>query len=140
MKYESKKLMEKKSRGFTSIELIIVIMIMSILIASVIVKNPFTIQDYSGIAKDQLIAHIRFAQLKAMGMKSQQIITFIVGSSVYNVAGIQKTLPGNTAVVSVSTTISNQLAFNSLGEPTSNGVITLSGGETVTVTSTGKAE
>lgn len=130
-----------REKGFTSIEIIIVIMVLSILAASIIVKNPFTIQDYSGIAKDQLIAHIRLAQLKAMGMKSPQTITFTVGSSAYNMAGVQKTLPGNTTVASITTTVPNQLAFNSLGEPTSNGVITLSGGVSITVNaSTGKAE
>ncbi|NLT21803.1 MAG: type II secretion system protein [Syntrophorhabdus sp.] len=131
----------RREKGFTSIELIVVIVVLSILTASIIVKNPFRIEDYSGIAKDQLIAHIRLAQLKAMGMKSPQIITFTVGSSAYNVANVQKTLPGNTTVTSVSTTVSNRLVFNSLGEPTSNGVVTLSGGVTVTVNpSTGRAE
>lgn len=129
-----------RSKGFTSIELVIVIIVLSVLTASIIVKNPFSITDYGTIAADQLIADIRYVQLKAMGVRSHQDITFTVGSTGYNAAGVAKTLPGNIAIASI-TTLSNPLRFNSLGEPTSSGTIQLSSGQAITVyASTGRAE
>ncbi|MEN6615970.1 MAG: type II secretion system protein [Syntrophorhabdus sp.] len=129
--------------GFTSIELIIVILVLSMLSAMVIVKNPFSVRDYSSIASDQLIANIRLTQLNAMGMKRVQSITFFVDSSdygVYDLSGVRKKLPGDITV-SPSSTITNPLTFNSLGEPSSSGIIYLSGGRNVTVhPSTGKVE
>jgi prepilin-type N-terminal cleavage/methylation domain-containing protein len=137
------------SKGFTAIELIIVIVVLSILTISMIVKNPFSIKDYSSIAADQLIADIQYVQMRAMGTRNTQAITFRINATdygIYNVAGSQKKLPGDIAVT--YTNFTGSLTFNSLGEPggSSNGNIYLSGGkaaggQTVTVyTSTGKAE
>lgn len=119
------------AKGFTSIELIIVIAILSILTASIIVKNPFSMQDYSSIAAYQLIADIQYAQLRAMGTRSDQTITFYNNYAGYDVAGVRKYLPGNTQVISINFT--NPLTFNSLGEPSSYGTISLSGGWAITV-------
>ncbi len=130
------------SKGFTALELVIVIVILSLLTASIIVKNPFSIQDYSSIAADQLIADIRYVQIRAMGMRSTQAIAFRIDASdygKYDVAGTPKKLPGNLAVT--NTSVSNPLAFNSLGEPASTYIIRLSGGREITVYPfTGKAE
>jgi prepilin-type N-terminal cleavage/methylation domain-containing protein len=127
-------------KGFTSIELIIVIVVLSILTASIIIKNPFSVSDYGNIAADQLIADIRYVQLKAMAVNNSQTIIFTVGSTGYNAAGLVKRLPGDITVLSI-TTLSNPLTFNSLGEPTSSGAIRLSGGREINVyAATGRAE
>jgi hypothetical protein len=94
-----------------------------------------------------LIADIQYAQIRAMGARNTQTVTFFVDSGdygKYNVAGAQKKLPGDITIT--STSLTNPLTFNSLGEPGSNGTIDLAGGkaiggQTVRVyTSTGKAE
>jgi len=123
------------NKGFTAIELIAVIVVLGMLAISVIVKNPFAIDDYSAIAADQLIANIRLAQLNAMGMKKAQSVTFFVNSAdygIYDLAGTRKKLPGNVAITG-SSTISNPLIFDSLGTPSTSGRIYLSGGDYITV-------
>lgn len=131
-----------KTRGFTSIELIIVILVLSVLSASIIIKNPFAISDYSSIAADQLIADIQYVQMRAMGLRSSQTIALRINASdygIYSVTGVQKKLPGDIRVTSTSFT--GPLTFNSIGEPDRSGTIGLSGGRTITVNaSTGKAE
>lgn len=129
------------SDGFTAIELIVVIVTLGILVSAIVLARPFSIDDYGPVAADQLIADIRYVQMKATGMKAQQTITFFVNPSdrgVYSVAGTAKKLPGNVVVASSDFTT---LTFNSLGEPSTNGQIRLSGNRLVTVyASTGKAE
>ena len=144
-----------KTRGFTSIELVIVILVLSVLTASIIVKNPFSISDYSSIAADQLIADIQYVQMRAMGIGSRQKIEFSNGAGKYcvchssaclyatcNSTGEQKTLPGG--VVVSGTNFGTTLTFNTLGEPTfgtGTGTINLSGTRNVTIHGiTGKAE
>lgn len=122
----------RQPKGFTAIELIIVILVLSVLAGTVLVKNPFSVSDYGAIAADQLMADIRYVQLKAMGAQSPQTITFAVGSTGYNVAGVAKRLPGSTTIASL-TGLPNPLTFNSLGEPASGGRITLSSGNEITV-------
>lgn len=129
-----------KVNGFTSVELIIVIIILSILGAAVIYKQPFTAADYSGIASDQLIADIRFLQLKAMGSRQSLALIFTADSPAYIIAGVQKRLPKDTTFLATST-ITSPLTFNSLGVPSNSGVIRLSGGKEITVYAiTGKVE
>lgn len=136
-----------RGKGFTSLELIIVILVLSVLSASIIIKNPFSISDYSSIAASQLIADIQYVQMRAMGTRSPQNIALLINASdygIYSVAGVQKKLPGNVTVTNTSFT--SPLTFNSIGEPLTDGTIDLSGGrtaggQTITVwASTGKAE
>ena len=139
----------RRGKGFTSLELIIVILVLSVLSASIIIKNPFSISDYSSIAASQLIADIQYVQMRAMGTRSPQDIAFGVNASdygIYSVAGVQKKLPGNVTITNTSFT--SPLTFNSIGEkkPYTDGTIDLSGGRTAggqTITiyaSTGRAE
>lgn len=137
MKYKKR---HEQASGFTSVELIIVIIVLSILGAAVLYRQPFTTAGYSNIASDQLIADIRFLQLKAMGSRQSLELTFTAGSSVYTIAGVQKRLPKDIVFLATST-VTSPLAFNSLGVPSSSGLIRLSGGKDITVyPSTGKLE
>ena len=68
--------MRKPSKGFTSIELIMVIICLGILTATIVVKNPFRSQDYASIAAEQLIADIQYVQMRAMGIGNSQGIQF----------------------------------------------------------------
>jgi type II secretory pathway pseudopilin PulG len=137
--------MRRRERGFTSVELIVVILVLSLLTASIIIKNPFSISDYSSIAADQLIADIQYVQMRAMGMRVPQFIQLRVDAGdygIYDVAGVRKRLPGNVKVT--GTGFGGLIWFNSIGEPDNSGTIELSwgktaGGQTIRVyASTGK--
>jgi prepilin-type N-terminal cleavage/methylation domain-containing protein len=123
-KEESELRRRQRSKGFTSIELIIVIIILSILAGTIIIKNPFSAGDYSNVAADQLIADIQYTQMKAMGVGSTQSITFYPGTS----SAREYTIQGESEVrkfpsdrygniVVTGTNFGNTLYFNSLGEP-----------------------
>ena len=131
---------EQFQKGFTAIEATMIVVVLAILAVSIIVKNPFGTQDYATIAADQLIADIQYVQMRAMGIGSQQSISFTSGSGAYTVAGEQKNLPGSIKVTSATLTVT----FNSLGEPTfgtTNQTISLSGPQTITIYAiTGKVE
>jgi Tfp pilus assembly protein FimT len=130
----------RSPKGFTAIEAVIIVVILGILTVSAVVSYRLTNQDKATIAADQLIADIQYVQMRAMGIGSQQSISFTNGSGVYTVAGEQKNLPGGITVTSPS----NILTFNTLGEPTfgtTNQTITLSGPRTITIYAiTGKVE
>ncbi len=112
-------------RGFTSVELVIVIVVLSLLMASIVIKNPFTADYFSYIAADQLIADIQYVQMKAMGLGSTQYITFNPGTSssareysIQDEPEVRK-LPAdkNNIIIINKTNFGNTLYFNSLGEP-----------------------
>ena len=147
MRSNNRKMAGRECRGFTSIELIIVIIVMAVLAGTLIIKNPFSISDYASIAANQLIADIQYVQMRAMGLGSQRQISFSTNSGQYclcrttgctvancSATGEIKRLPGD--VVVTSTTFANALVFNSLGEPTfgtGNGTINLSNTRNVTI-------
>ncbi len=119
-----------RGKGFTSIELVIVIVVLSLLSASIIIRNPFAISDYSSMAADQLIADIQYVQMRAMGMRIPQFVQLRVDAGdygIYDVAGVRKTLPGNVKVT--GTGFGGLIRFNSIGEPDNSGTIDLSGGK-----------
>lgn len=106
-------------RGFTSVEMIISIVLLGILCAAVIVKNPFSISDYSPIAADQLVADIQYVQVRSMGTGKSYRIAFVYDSSTYSIQDSlgntleTKRLPNDVKIASSSLTLS----FNTLGEP-----------------------
>ena len=114
---------KKSLLGFTSVELIMVIVCLAILTATIVVKNPFRSQDYAVIAADQLIADIQYVQMRAMGVGNSQGIQFAYMSnlSAYRIldnannAIENKNLPDGVTVN--SNNFNNTLRFNSLGEP-----------------------
>lgn len=149
MRNKNRKTAGKEPRGFTSLELIVVIIVLGVLAGSVMIKNPFSISDYSSIAASQLIADIQYVQMRAMGARTAQVITFQINTGNYGIYSdsavvAQKSLPGKITVTNTSFT--GPLTFNSIGEPDKNGTIDLSGGkaaggQTIRVYAfTGKAE
>jgi hypothetical protein len=65
----NRRMRKGQTNGFTSIELIIVILVMSILAGTLIIKNPFSISDYSSIAADQLVADIQYVTDEGNGVR-----------------------------------------------------------------------
>ncbi len=65
------------SFGFTSIELIIVIIALSILAGTAVVSFRVSDQDKSTIAADQLIADIQYVQMRAMGVGIARVFNFV---------------------------------------------------------------
>jgi type II secretory pathway pseudopilin PulG len=119
---------ERCSKGFTSIELIVVIICLAILTFTIGVSFNRT-EMGSAVAADQLIADIRYVQLRAMSVGVQQSLIFTLNSGNYIAAGENKTLPQDILVT--GTNIGNTVAFNTIGEPTfgsGDGTITLSSG------------
>jgi len=117
----------RSSRGFTAIEATMIVVVLAILAVSIIVKNPFSTQDYATIAADQLIADIQYVQMKAMGTRRRQNIFFFVNTSSYNIregATIveQRNLPKDVKIRTANFNGSNILTFNTLGEPTFTGI------------------
>ena len=122
------------SRGFTSIELVVVIICLAILTFTIGASFNRT-EMASAVAADQLIADIRYVQLRAMSVGVQQSLIFTLNSGNYIAAGENKTLPQDILVT--STSMGNTIAFNTIGEPTfgsGDGTITLSSSGTPVAT------
>jgi len=133
----------QSQRGFTLIEAIMVVVIIGILATALVYKFSSSQSGDVIVASDQLIADIQYVQARAMGIGTQQSISFFVGSPVYNLPGEQKRLPGGITVTG-TTLPGNILTFNTLGEPTfgmGDRTITLAQTRTLTVYAiTGKVE
>jgi hypothetical protein len=135
------------SSGFTSIELIMVIICLGILMFAIGVR--FNRTDMSStVAADQLIADIRYVQLKAISIGIPQSIAFRVDAvdyGKYDMQGERKKLPGDVTVTGITNLTTNTMTFNTLGEPNIVGDcnISLSSDSTIIVrvyNITGKAE
>jgi prepilin-type N-terminal cleavage/methylation domain-containing protein len=121
------------SKGFTLIELIIVIILAGILVAAVAVRISLSPSQIASVtAVDQAVADIQYVQMRALASRTASSIAFTSGSANYTISGATgetKTLPGGTAA---GTTVT--FTFNSLGELTGGSNLTLSlGGKTITV-------
>jgi prepilin-type N-terminal cleavage/methylation domain-containing protein len=107
-------------RGFTLIEILVVLIAMGILAAGVVYVTSLPSDTALVSGTDQVVADIQYAQMRAMGIGTSQSVSFTAGSAAYAVAGEPKTLPPGTAAG--NTVI---FTFNSLGEPTAGGGSTL---------------
>lgn len=128
----------KKDKGFSIIELIIVIIVLGILAAAVVYKFGSMKSDTASIAAvDQVIADIQYVQMLAMSQATQKSISFTANDNSYTVAGQTKRLPGD---VKAENTI--EFKFNSLGEPVDGGnqTVTIGGKQIKVWAITGKAE
>jgi len=127
-----------KDKGFSLIELIIVIVALAILAAAVFYKVGTFKSDATSItAVDQVIADIQYVQMLAMSKAEKRSISFTANSNTYNAAGESKELPRD---VKAENTIT--FTFNSLGEPTEGGnqTVTIAGKQIKVWAITGKAE
>ena len=120
------------SRGFTLVELVMVVVLISILAVSVVPKfvdtSAFSLAGGAAMAT----ADIRYTQELAMGTHSAKTIVFTTSNTYYTVDSRNVNLPSRVTISSGAT-----FTFNSLGEPTAGGgsSVTLSAGaETKTIT------
>jgi Tfp pilus assembly protein FimT len=136
---------ERSPKGFTSVELIVVIVTLAILVGTAVVSFRISDQDKSTIAADQLIADIQYVQMRAMGIGSQQNMLFSTGTSSYSMREgtniiEQKNLPDDVIIRNANFNGSNILTFNTLGEPTfsssANGAVDLGKGSSPNTTIT----
>lgn len=131
----------RKNKGFSIIELIMVIVVLGILAATAIYKfgsfGSIESDTVSVAAVDQAIADIQYVQMLAMSKASQQSISFTANSDSYTVAGETKKLPGD---IKAGNTIT--FTFNSLGEPVAGGnqTVTIGGRQIKVWAITGKVE
>ena len=104
------------SRGFTIIELIMVVVLIGILAVSVVPKfmDTSAISLQGGAA--MVAADIRYTQELAMSTHSPKTITFTTSDTFYTVNSQTMNLPSRVSISSGAT-----FTFNSLGEPTTGG-------------------
>ena len=103
-------------RGFTLIELIMVMVLISILAVSVVPKfmDTSAISLQGGAAL--VVADIRYTQELAMSTHTSKTITFTTNDTYYTVNSQTVDLPSRVSISSGAT-----FTFNSLGEPTTGG-------------------
>jgi prepilin-type N-terminal cleavage/methylation domain-containing protein len=103
-------------RGFTLIELIMVMVLISILAVSVVPKfmdtSAISLQGGAAMA----VADIRYTQELAMSTHTSKTITFTTNDTYYTVNSQTMNLPSRVSISSGAT-----FTFNSLGEPTTGG-------------------
>jgi MSHA pilin protein MshC len=104
------------SRGFTLVELIMVVVLIGILAVSIVPKfvDTSAISLLGGAA--MAVADIRYTQELAMGTHTPKTITFATNDTFYTVNSQTMNLPSNVSISSGAT-----FTFNSLGEPTAGG-------------------
>ena len=120
------------SRGFTIIELMMVVVLIGILAVSVVPKFVDTSAISLVGAAAMVAADIRYTQELAMSTNSSKTIVFTTSNDNYTVDSRNVDLPSKVSISSGTT-----FTFNSLGEPTTGGgsSVTLSAGaETKTIT------
>ena len=131
-------------RGFTLIEVILIMVIIGILSATVIPRIDFTLPTTASVdgAAYIVASDIRYVQECAMANRVSKSISFTSGNSFYT---FPPTTPSTSRLdpsgqlqgVTIGTTIT--FTFNSLGEPIAGGgnsVIVSGGGQTRTITVT----
>mgnify|MGYP001814262908 FL=1 len=101
------------SRGFTLVELIMVVVLIGILAVSVVPKlvDTSAISLQGGAA--MVVADIRYTQELAMSTHSPKTITFATNDTFYTVNSQTMNLPSRVSISNGAT-----FTFNSLGEPT----------------------
>jgi prepilin-type N-terminal cleavage/methylation domain-containing protein len=124
-----------QSKGFTLIEVILVMVIIGILAATVVPRIDFTISTTASVdgAAYIVASDIRYAQEFAMANRVSKEIRFTSGSASYSffpTSGLDPS--GQLQGATIGTTIT--FSFNSLGEPI------LNGGMSVTVRDLGSTQ
>lgn len=117
----------KAQRGFTTIELTMVMIIVAIIAATAALK--FTGRGGVSVqgAAEMIQADIRYGQKAAMAEHMAKSITFAAGSTSYTVDSETQKLPAGVIITNNFT-----ITFNSLGEPI------VGGGGCVTISADGQ--
>ena len=127
-------------RGFTTIELIAVLVVVGVLVTAATVKFTSTSTISLRAAAEMIQADIRYTQAEAMATNADRSINFVAGNN-YMVGSETRDLPSGVTIVA-----GRLFTFDSLGEPTAGGgqFVSVSDGtntNTVTVVDyTGKAD
>jgi MSHA pilin protein MshC len=101
------------SKGFTLVELIMVVVLIGILAVSIVPKfmDTSAISLQGGAA--MVVADIRYTQELAMSTHTPKTITFTIDDDFYMVVSQRMDLPSRVKIL-----IGRIFTFNSLGEPT----------------------
>ena len=123
-----------QSKGFTLIELIVVMVIVGILAATLIPRFDFTTSSRTSVggAAYMIASDIRYAQEWAMANRVSKSVIFTSGSSVYTFNPINNLDSSGRLPSGVTINNNFTITFNSLGEPTTGG------GGSVTVNGSGQ--
>jgi MSHA pilin protein MshC len=129
----------RAARGFTIVELVVVIAIAGILAAFVAARLNTSSFDTEGFA-NETVAMIRYAQKVAIAQRRTVAVVFVSGlggniklcyTDSTCASGVRE--PGTTALFqrtaksTVNLTGANPLTFNSLGKPNAGQTVTVSG-------------
>ena len=118
--------------GFTTIELIMVIIIIGVIAATAVPKFTSMSVVSVGGAAEMIQADIRYAQELAMAVYEAKSVTFASGKGSYTTVDLEtRELPSRVTIGNNFT-----VTFNPLGEPTAGGggsVTVSAGGETGTI-------
>ncbi len=118
-------------RGFTTIELIMVIIIIAVIAATAIPKFTSMSDVSVGGAAEMIKADIRYTQELAMAEHTAKSVNFTSGDGFYTVDSETQDLPSGVTIDNTFT-----VTFNSLGEPIAGAggsVSILAGGEIETI-------
>jgi len=106
----------KTQHGFTTIELIMVMIIIAVIAVTAVPKFTGRSNVSVGGAAEMIQADIRYTQELAMAEYEAKSVTFASGSSSYTVDSETQELPSGVAISNNFT-----VTFNSLGEPIAGG-------------------